>query len=166
MFSILGQNRPRGWQTFEKKNWRGVSRDSFFSKFCHPSRRLLKIWSRQIMFYTKSYRFPSVLHNKKITIIVAQNGTWGRSIAQKRSVFSVRSSWKKLQVISDMSHLHFSILYCQPSWIYLKFWRCVAIYQISGDIVVSTVRRVWRGASWSPYNWPPNEFPASLAKLS
>ena len=33
MFSIMAQNRRRGWQNFEKKNWQGASRDSFFSKF-------------------------------------------------------------------------------------------------------------------------------------
>ena len=51
----MAQNRRRGWQNFEKKNWRGVSRDSFFSKFCHPRSRFwepkFKTWSRQIMFY-------------------------------------------------------------------------------------------------------------------
>ena len=55
MFSILAQNRRQGWQNFERKNWRGVSRDSFFSKFCHPRSRFwepkFKTWSRQIMFY-------------------------------------------------------------------------------------------------------------------
>ena len=39
MFSIMAQNRRRGRQNFEKKNWRGASRDSFFSKFCHPRSR-------------------------------------------------------------------------------------------------------------------------------
>ena len=33
MFSIMAQNRWQGWQNFEKKNWQGASRDSFFSKF-------------------------------------------------------------------------------------------------------------------------------------
>ena len=55
MFSIMAQNRRRGWQNFEKKNWRGASRDSFFSKFCHPRSRFwepkFKTWSRQILFY-------------------------------------------------------------------------------------------------------------------
>ena len=32
-------DRQRGWQNFEKKNWRGISRDSFFLKFCHPRSR-------------------------------------------------------------------------------------------------------------------------------
>ena len=38
-----------------KKNWRGASRNSFVSKFCHLRSRFwepkFKTWSRQIMFY-------------------------------------------------------------------------------------------------------------------
>ena len=42
MFSILAQNQWRGWQNFEEKNWRGVSRDSFFLKILSPSEPILK----------------------------------------------------------------------------------------------------------------------------
>ena len=85
------------------------------------------------MFYTKNYRFRSVLRNEKITFIVAKNGIWGRSNAlKKKCFFSVRSSQKEFQVISieailgfsfksDMSHLHFTILYCRQSRICLRF---------------------------------------------
>ena len=42
MFSILAQNWRRGWQNFEEKNWRGVSRDSFFLKILSPSEPILR----------------------------------------------------------------------------------------------------------------------------
>ena len=42
MFSILAQNRRRGWQNFEKKNWRGASRDSFFLEILSPLEPILR----------------------------------------------------------------------------------------------------------------------------
>ena len=41
-FSIMAHNRRRGGQNFEEKNWRGVSRDSFFLEILSPSEPILR----------------------------------------------------------------------------------------------------------------------------
>ena len=57
MFSILAQNRRRGWQNFEKKTASASASPVFFSQnfvtLVADFGPKLKTWSRQIMFYTK-----------------------------------------------------------------------------------------------------------------
>ena len=64
MFSILAQNRWRGWQNFEEKNWRGVSRDSFFLEILSPSEPILRAIIENMILpdYVLCY-VPRVLEN-------------------------------------------------------------------------------------------------------
>ena len=68
----------KGDKISREKNWRGASRDSFFSKFCHPRSRFwepkLKTWSRQIMFYVIYPDLWKLLIKNEKFVIVEQGG--------------------------------------------------------------------------------------------
>ena len=42
IFLTIFDHWRRGWQNFEEKNWRGVSRDSFFLKILSPLEPILR----------------------------------------------------------------------------------------------------------------------------
>ena len=70
-----------GNKILREKNWRGASRDSFFSKFCHPQSQFwepkLKTWSRQIMFYVIYPELWKLLIKDENFVIGLQGGSGG-----------------------------------------------------------------------------------------
>ena len=127
----MAQIWRRGGQNFANKNWRGVSWDSFFSKFCHSRSRFwepwLKTWSRQIMFYVI---YPKLWRFSKF---------WNLPVRRRWPLWC---QWRPLCGFGNFEKkkLKFWIFFCK-GW---KLWRILKNYELYTPPSVKICLLLWK----------------------
>ena len=140
MFSILAQNRRRGWQNLRKKTGEALNFVILGADF-EPK---LKTWSRQIMFYIKNKKSPNLFdQGGPPNLGNVQNKGYFFSGTSSLSQTAKQTRHLRWWILEFVSPITISVTIFQPVWVLVLELKCDLI-RLEMELFMARFNHFWK----------------------